>query len=131
MSVPDAGVAQCRGYALRYLDSVGCAGSPPVRGRGGRARSCGTDQGPTHADRRAFVWFESLVYDNFRYMPVMRPSEVSVYFVRLYFAFPALDSVRPVTAKQSAALAAERQASGSPPDAVKIDGHAAQLRLTG
>ena len=85
----------------------------------------------THADRRAFVWFESLVYDNFRYMPVMRPSELSVYFVRLYFAFPALDSVRPVTAKQSAALAAERQASGSPPDAVKIDGHAAQLRLTG
>ena len=81
--------------------------------------------------RRAFVWFESLVYDNFRYMPVMRPSELSVYFVRLYFAFPALDSVRPVTAKQSAALAAERQASGSPPDAVKIDGHAAQLRLTG
>jgi hypothetical protein len=42
VSVPDAGVAQCRGYALRYLDSVGCAGSPPVRGRGGRARgSCG------------------------------------------------------------------------------------------
>ena len=108
----------------------GVAAGPPGRG-GVRARSCRTDQGPTHADRRAFVWFESLVYDNFHYMPVMRPSEVSVYFVRLYFAFPALDSVRPVTAKQSAALAAERQASGSPPDAVKIDGHAAQLRLTG
>ena len=92
-----------------------------LRGRSGRVR---TDPRP----RRAFVWFESSVYDNFRYM---QPSEVSVYFVRLYFAFPALDSVRPVTAKQSAALAAERQASGSPPDAVKIDGHAAQLRLTG
>ena len=105
----------------------GVAAGPPGRG-GVRARSCRTDQGPTHADRRAFVWFESSVYDNFRYM---QPSEVSVYFVRLYFAFPALDSVRPVTAKQSAALAAERQASGSPPDAVKIDGHAAQLRLTG
>ena len=106
----------------------GVAAGPRSRG------SCGPADRPrteTHADRRAFVWFESLVYDNFRYMPVMRPSEVSVYFVRLYFAFPALDSVRPVTAKQSAALAAERQASGSPPDAVKIDGHAAQLRLTG
>lgn len=107
----------------------GVAAGP--RSRGSCAVLVRTDQGPTHADRRAFVWFESLVYDNFRYMPVMRPSEVSVYFVRLYFAFPALDSVRPVTAKQSAALAAERQASGSPPDAVKIDGHAAQLRLTG
>ena len=93
----------------------------PPRPGSGRVR---TDPRP----RRAFVWFESSVYDNFRYM---QPSEVSVYFVRLYFAFPALDSVRPVTAKQSAALAAERQASGSPPDAVKIDGHAAQLRLTG